>query len=112
LPVSPDRSTLASCSEDKTIQFWDINSGKLKNILPGHLSQFWNINSGELKNTLIGHLSWVNSIVYSPDGSTLASCSKDKTIKLWDINSGEVKIHSPGIQTLFHLLPSARMEAL
>jgi len=91
IACSPDRSTLASCSEDKIIQFWDINSGKLKNILPGHLSQFWNINSGELKNTLIGHLSWVNSIVYSPDGSTLASCSKDKTIKLWDINSGEVK---------------------
>ena len=34
---------------------------------------------------------FVHSIAFSPDGSTLASGSDDTTIKLWDINSGEVK---------------------
>jgi sugar lactone lactonase YvrE len=79
---SPDGSTLASSSEDKTIKFWDINSGELKSGEP---------KSGELKNTPTGCVSWVHSIAFSPDGSTLASCSSDETIKLWDINSGELK---------------------
>ncbi len=114
IAFSPDGSTLASCSDDKTIKLWDINSGELKTTLTGHIwtvysiafspdgstlascssdntIKLWDINSGELKNTLTGHSDSVSSITFSPDGSTLASCSNDKTIKLWDINSGELK---------------------
>ncbi|MCC5644223.1 ribosome assembly protein 4, partial [Nostoc sp. CHAB 5824] len=40
-------------------------------------------------NTLEGHSSKVNSVVFSPDGKTLASGSEDKTIKLWDISTGK-----------------------
>ncbi|MBE8967544.1 hypothetical protein IQ277_15165, partial [Nostocales cyanobacterium LEGE 12452] len=36
--------------------------------------------------TLTGHSSRVNSIVFSPDGKTLASASWDSTIKLWNLN--------------------------
>ncbi|MDZ8264721.1 WD40 repeat domain-containing protein, partial [Nostoc sp. ChiQUE01b] len=35
-------------------------------------------------NTLEGHSSLVYSVVFSPDGKTLASGSDDNTIKLWD----------------------------
>ena len=31
----------------------------------------------------------MNSVCYSPDGKTIASGSGDKTIKLWDVNSGK-----------------------
>nr|MDZ8059445.1 ribosome assembly protein 4 [Nostoc sp. EkiNYC01] len=39
--------------------------------------------------TLTGHSSAVISVVFSPDGKTLASGSLDKTIKLWDVSTGK-----------------------
>src|SRR5438105_11784011 len=35
------------------------------------------------------HDRTVLSMAYSPDGKTLASGSEDKTIKLWDVQSGK-----------------------
>ncbi|MBD2507665.1 serine/threonine protein kinase [Nostoc muscorum FACHB-395] len=40
-----------------------------------------------------GHSSDVNSVAFSPDGTTLGSASDDKTIKLWNLASGE-EIHT------------------
>lgn len=41
--------------------------------------------------TLSGHNSKVNSVAFTPDGKTLASVSFDKTIKLWDPETGTLK---------------------
>ncbi|MEH2004848.1 AAA-like domain-containing protein, partial [Nostoc sp.] len=41
------------------------------------------------QNQLEGHSSLVNSVVFSPDGKTLASASADKTIKLWNRETGK-----------------------
>ncbi|MDZ8054630.1 MAG: protein kinase domain-containing protein [Aulosira sp. ZfuVER01] len=43
-----------------------------------------------LQKTLIGHSSSVNSVAFSPDGKTLAIGSDDKTIKLWNLETGEL----------------------
>jgi WD40 repeat protein len=42
-----------------------------------------------LEKTLKGHSNLVNSVVISPDGRTLASGSKDETIKIWNIATGQ-----------------------
>ncbi|MHC5716636.1 MAG: AAA-like domain-containing protein [Nostoc sp.] len=42
------------------------------------------------QNQLEGHSNSVISVVFSPDGKTLASASWDKTIKLWNRDTGKV----------------------
>ncbi|MDM3857430.1 MAG: hypothetical protein PT120_21700 [Aphanizomenon gracile PMC649.10] len=50
-----------------------------------------NLSSGiSLQKTLNGHSDLVRSVAYSPDGQTLASGSGDKTIKLWDVKTGNL----------------------
>ena len=39
-------------------------------------------------NLLTGHTDWVSSVAFNPDGKTLASASKDNTIRLWDVRTG------------------------
>ena len=41
-------------------------------------------------HTLPGHSSFVNSLAISPDGKILASGSWDKTIKVWELETGEL----------------------
>jgi tetratricopeptide (TPR) repeat protein len=42
---------------------------------------------GELR--LAGHTDWVLSVSFSPDGRRLLTGSKDKTVRLWDVATGE-----------------------
>ncbi|MEG4426627.1 MULTISPECIES: serine/threonine-protein kinase [unclassified Microcoleus] len=67
---SPDGATLASGSEDKTIEMWKLETGRR-----------W--------YTLTGHSDWVTCVAFSPDGATLASGGRDKMIHIWDLNKGK-----------------------
>ncbi|MFN6274728.1 MAG: NACHT and WD repeat domain-containing protein, partial [Microcystis sp.] len=44
---------------------------------------------GRESNRLVGHNDGVWSVSFSPDGKTLATGSEDKTIKLWNVETGE-----------------------
>jgi WD40 repeat protein len=45
-------------------------------------------NWSPLLCTLNGHADWVSGICFSPDGTRLASCSYDNTVRLWDAHTG------------------------
>jgi WD40 repeat protein len=46
------------------------------------------LNKGRERNRLQGHDDWVMSVSFSPDGKVLASGSGDKSIKLWNLETG------------------------
>lgn len=45
-------------------------------------------NNYKLSKTLEGHYNSVLSATYSPDGKYIASGSKDRTIKIWELKQG------------------------
>jgi GTPase SAR1 family protein len=104
---------LASGSDDKTIRFWDAQTGQL---LRTRTSRFrdtvrslawspdgqtlaagsddktvrlWNTQLSQFIKTLAGHSDWVRSLAWSPDGKMLASGSDDKTVQLWNTQTGQ-----------------------
>ena len=56
--------------------------------------------------TLTGHSDYVTSVAYSPDGKHLVSGSSDKTVKVWDSQTGkEVSVllcHRPIVCSCVH----------
>lgn len=52
----------------------------------------------KLKATLEGHTNNVWSVAFSPNGKVLASASWDQTVRLWDVNTGQL-LHTLGEHT-------------
>jgi COMPASS component SWD3 len=71
LAFSPDGEMLATGSEDRTVQIWDMIT---------HQRVF----------TLGTHQFGVNSVAFSPDGTLLASSSANGAVFLWDVTTGEM----------------------
>ena len=94
---SPDGNTIASGSGRLVY----LGGGEDQGTCVGQEIRLWNANTGELLKTLKGHTSVVNSVVFSPDGSTIASgsghwmgyegtYSAGEEVRLWNAHTGEL----------------------
>ncbi|RYP06507.1 hypothetical protein DL765_009461 [Monosporascus sp. GIB2] len=87
-----DANRIASGSDDSTIRIWDAKSGKEVRKLEGHGSgnhTFGLMKPGKVSHKLQPHGDWVNSVIFSPDGSLIASGSHARTVRIWDAQSGK-----------------------
>lgn len=109
---APDGNTLATArKQDNTVYLWDAATGKSKGTLErigkGSVQSFvyspdgntiataggwndtvvqlWDAQTGAHKTTLSGHTKRVNSVAYSPNGTMIASGSRDGSVWLWDV---------------------------
>lgn len=72
---NPD--VLISGSRDKTIISWALESDATGE------------SAGRPKRSLHGHSHYVEDVVLSSDGAFALSCSWDRTLRLWDLSTGE-----------------------
>lgn len=54
----------------------------------------WNLQTGKLLDILTGHTGPVSQLAYQSQGGTLASASWDGSVKLWDLYKGNVPTES------------------
>lgn len=50
--------------------------------------KIWSLSDGKEVSTAAGHSDSIRSLAFSPNGKILASCSWDRSIKLWDTATG------------------------
>ncbi|WP_287602300.1 WD40 repeat domain-containing protein [Thiothrix sp.] len=86
LTYSPDGKLLAS--SEQIVSEQELNESTLSGRSKIYL---WDLQSGKLKKILNEHNGIINTLVYSHDGSTIATGSDDQSICLWDTESGELK---------------------
>ena len=87
ISLNSDGQILAALRPDSPIHLWDVNTGKLKKILTGHI-----VTGRPSRNhARYAPSAEVDSVAFSPDGKTLANGSMDGTIRLWNTNSGKLK---------------------
>jgi WD40 repeat protein len=111
LEFSRDGQVLVSSTPNGRACLWEIASGKQLAELPeheialvfsprgrllascdvaDHVIHLRNLATGQ-DSLLKGHAEEITMVAFAPDGKTLASASRDRTLRLWDVGTGKLR---------------------
>jgi WD40 repeat protein len=95
IAYSPDGKRLATSSHDKTAKVWDAQTGQELLTLS---------KAGHGYGIVGGQWTGILDVVFSPDGTRLASAGADGTAVIWDASTGQELLtlsnHGIGLTTL------------
>jgi len=105
---SPDATQVASASRDRSICIWDLevpgrsqghgdpfpiasNAGLTASVNEDRIIRIKDSRPDTPQTLLRGHTDWITCVCFSLDNSEIVSASRDLSIRVWDISSGQCK---------------------
>ncbi|MGB3297612.1 MAG: AAA family ATPase, partial [Phormidesmis sp.] len=87
LAFSPDAQWLASGGDDGIVRIWPIDK------LTQSAESSADLSAADIPQPrrLIGHKDKVQTLSFSPDSQQIVSGGADKTLRVWDVESGQLK---------------------
>ena len=111
LAVMPNGRVAVSGSNLGVLRVWDLEGGVTACTLEGHTDwvtavavapdgcsavsaanctvSVWDLENGRFARTLDGHTDRVGAVAVTPDGRRAISASRDHTLRVWGLESGE-----------------------
>ena len=110
---SPDGLRIASASNDKEIRIWDVENETCERRIKASIGlgvfcvkyisdnrvisggadrsiRIWNAENGRCETVMAGVTGLgIYDVVFSPDGSLVASGSRDRSVQIWDTATGK-----------------------
>ena len=68
----------------ESLALWKLDSS--------HIS-LWDVVTGQLVKSITAHEGSVNTAQFSPDSQTIATGGKDYTVRIWNVNTGQLQEH-------------------
>ncbi len=111
---SPDGTRFASSGRDNVVRIWDLERSEPRSLLKGHSASWgtydvtfspdgdklasaggvrvmvWDAHSGKVLLQLTPVRGEMTSVAFSPDGMTIATAGVDRTIYVWNSETGEI----------------------
>jgi WD40 repeat protein len=109
----PDSYLVPGFSNPTVFDTFSPDGRFLAYVANGHTVHVWSVPERRVRHRLKGHFWKIWSMVFSPNGKLLATCSTDSDALVWDMATGKqatkrLRGHQQGVHTVW-FTPDSRM---